>query len=145
MVLTADDKLAIHEVISLHGHLCDATAYDRFDLVFTADLVVDTSDLGLAPVPHAGPSQERLDTYIGVAHSRGPGDTVALHVTNVLVVEDGDGARAWSKALALGRDGSVASYTYADRLVRTDLGWRIRHRKVSPRREPGVGIEPLII
>ncbi|GAA2578967.1 hypothetical protein GCM10010435_64650 [Winogradskya consettensis] len=145
MVLNADDRLAIHEVISLHGHLCDASAYDRFDLVFTADLVVDVSDLGLAPVPHVGPSQERLDMYIGVAHSRGPGDTIALHVTNVLVVEDGAGARAWSKALALGRDGSVASYTYADRLVRTDVGWRIRHRKVSPRRVPGVGIEPLIV
>jgi hypothetical protein len=33
MSLTVDDRLEIHEVIALHGHLCDAGAYGRFDEV----------------------------------------------------------------------------------------------------------------
>jgi hypothetical protein len=145
MTLTADDRWDIHEVISLHGHLCDAGTYDRFGLVFTPDLVVDVSDLGLAPLRPHDPSQVRLDSYIAAAHRRGPGSTLALHVTNVLVREDGDGARAWSKAFILNQDGSCASFTYEDQLRRTSDGWRIRHRKISARREPGRGLEPLIL
>jgi SnoaL-like domain len=145
MALTADDRWEIHEVISLHGHLCDAGTYDRFGSVFTPDLVVDVSDLGLAPLRADDTSQVRLDSYIAAAHRRGPGGTLALHVTNVLVREDGDGARAWSKAFILNQDGSIASFTYEDQLVRTSVGWRIRHRKISARREPGRGIDPLIL
>ncbi|WP_285550724.1 nuclear transport factor 2 family protein [Actinoplanes regularis] len=145
MGLSADDRLQIHEVIALHGHLCDAGAYDRFDLVFTPDLVVDTSDLGLAPVHPDDSSRSRLDMYIAVAHRRGPGDILAFHATNVIVREDGGGARAWSKGSTVNRDGSVASYTYEDQLVRTGDGWRIRHRKISRRSEPGRGVELPIV
>ena len=144
MNLTAEDRVQIHEVIALHGHLCDAGAPERFDLVFTPDLVVDTSNLGLAPLQPDDPSRPRLDMYIAAAQRRGPGDILALHATNVVVREDVDGARAWSKGFTVHQDGSVASFTYEDHLVRTDRGWRISHRKVSPRREPGRGVEPLI-
>jgi SnoaL-like domain len=145
MTLTADDRLEINEVISLHGHLCDAGAYERLDLVFAPDLVVDASDLGLAPLHAGDPSRIRLDSYIAAAHRRGPGQTLALHVTNIVVRDDGDGARAWSKAFALNQDGSVTSFTYEDDLVRTSEGWRILRRKISARREPGRGVEPLIL
>ncbi len=144
MSLTVEDRLDIHEVIALHGHLCDAGAYARFGEVFTSDLEVDASDLGLAPLP-IDPSRPRLDTYIVAAHRRGLGGALALHVTNVIVCADGDGARAWAKGLALSQDGSVASFTYEDQLVRTSRGWRIRHRRVSARREAGCGAEPLVV
>lgn len=135
MSLTADDRLEIGEVIALHGHLCDARAYERFDEVFAPDLVVDASDLGLVPLPVPDPSRA-LDAYIAAAHRRGPGGTVAAHAGNVIVREDGDGARAWSKGLTVDQDGSVASFAYEDVLVRTRQGWRIRHRRISARREP---------
>ena len=145
MSLSVGDRLEIHEVIALHGHLCDAGRYGRFDEVFTPDLEVDVSDLGLRQVPAGDSSQSRLETYIAVAHSRGPGGTLAMHVTNVVIREDGDGARAWSKGITVSHDGSIASFTYEDQLVRTSQGWRIRRRKVSPRREPGRGVEPLVL
>jgi hypothetical protein len=140
MTLTAEDRSQIHEVIALHGHLCDAAAYDQFGSVFTPDLEVDTTDLGLAPLPTQDQYESRLAMYIAVAHRQGQGNTVGMHVTNIVVREDGDGARAWSKGLTVSRDGSVASFIYEDQLVRTTDGWRIRHRKVSPRREPGRGV-----
>lgn len=64
-----------------------------------------------------------------------------MHATNTVVRKDGDGARAWSKGFTVNVDGSVASFVYEDQLVRTTDGWRIRRRKVSPRREPGRGVE----
>ncbi|MDQ7810973.1 nuclear transport factor 2 family protein [Amycolatopsis sp. A133] len=145
MSLSVGDRLEIHEVIALHGHLCDAGSYDRFGEVFTPDLEVDVSDLGLRPVPADDASQSRLDAYIAVAHRRAPGSALAMHVTNIIVGEDGDGARAWSKGMTVNQDGSVASFTYEDQFVRTSQGWRIRRRKVSPRREPGGGVEPLVL
>lgn len=143
MTLSAEDRLEIQDVIALHGHLCDATRYDRFDEVFTPDLEVDVSDLGLQPLPAGDPSRSRLDTYIAAAGRRGHGSTLALHVTNIIIGEDHDGARAWSKGLTVDQDGSVASFSYEDQFVRTGQGWRISRRKVSPRRQPGHGIEPL--
>jgi hypothetical protein len=144
MRLSAEDKLEIHEVIALHGHLCDAEAYDRFDEVFAPDLEVDASALGLAPLPPRDPSRPRLETYIAVAHERGAGSTVAMHVTSIIVRADGEaGARAWSKGFTVAPDGTIASYTYEDRLVRAAGGWRIRHRTIAPRRTPGGGAEPL--
>jgi len=113
--------------------------------VCTPDLEVDVSDLGLAPLQADDPSRVRLDMYIAAARRRGPGSVLALHVTNVMVREDGDGARAWSKGLAVHQDGSVAGFTHEDQLVRTSGGRRIRHRKVSARRGPGRGIEPRIL
>ncbi|WP_433781394.1 nuclear transport factor 2 family protein [Actinomycetospora sp. CA-101289] len=144
MGLTADDRLDIHEVIALHGHLVDAGAYERFGEVFTADLEVDAGDLGRAPLPAGDPDRSRLDAYIDAARRIGPGGTVALHVTNIVVRDHGDGARAWSKGLLVDGDGAVASFTYDDRLARTGHGWRIRHRTVTARREPGRGTPPVL-
>ncbi|MEU8228380.1 nuclear transport factor 2 family protein [Actinoplanes sp. NPDC048967] len=145
MSLSADDRLEIHETIALHGHLSDAGAYERFDEVFTPDLVVDASDLGRAPLPAPDPSRPRLDMYVAASHRLGAAGPLAHHVTNTVVREDGDGARAWSKGFAVNQDGSVASFTYEDELVRTGPGWRIRHRTVSARRAAGIGVEPLVL
>src|SRR3954471_7336005 len=79
MTLTAEDRLQIQEVIALHGHLCDAGAYDRFDWVFTSDLEVDTSDLGLAALPPHDQYESRLAMYIAVAQRRGPGNILGMH------------------------------------------------------------------
>lgn len=145
MGLTADDRLEIHKVIALHGHLTDAGAYERFGEVFTSDLEVDARDLGRAPLPPGDPERARLDLYIDAARRIGPSHTLALHVTNVIIRDWGDGARAWSKGLAVNSDGSSASFTYEDQLALTNHGWRIRHRTVTTRRVPGCGVEPAML
>ena len=61
---------------------------------------------------------------------------VTVHVTTDHVIEiDGDEAHQRSRLLAfyLAQDGSannfVTSGRYLDQLIRTDAGWRIKHRK----------------
>jgi hypothetical protein len=125
MRLTIEDRLEIPEVIALHGHLCDAGTYARFGEVFTSDLEVDASDLGLAPL-RVDPSRPRLDTCIAAAQRRGPGGTLALHVTNVIVCA----ATLWS-------DHRTPRRVSGQRRVgEVDLRWRTRTRR--PRLDPGV-------
>ena len=37
------DRLQIHELLALHGHLADEGRFDRLDELFTADAVYDMS------------------------------------------------------------------------------------------------------
>jgi hypothetical protein len=50
MPLTADDRSAIAELISLHGHLFDEGELDRLDELFTGDVVCDVRDFGQEPL-----------------------------------------------------------------------------------------------
>jgi hypothetical protein len=44
--ITADDRLAIHDVIALHGHVADDRDWDRLGDLFTDDAVLDLEDFG---------------------------------------------------------------------------------------------------
>src|SRR5437870_3274792 len=47
MALSVYDRLAIHELISLHGHLSDDRQFSRFKELFTDDIVYDLEDFGM--------------------------------------------------------------------------------------------------
>lgn len=49
VALPAEERLAIYELIALHGHLMDAGAFDRLDELFTDDFVYDLDALGIRP------------------------------------------------------------------------------------------------
>jgi hypothetical protein len=56
MSLTAEDRLDIHEVIALHGHLCDAGAYARFGECLPSTSPTSSSErkaTALGPGPRA--------------------------------------------------------------------------------------------
>ena len=42
-MISAEDKLAIHELIALYGHIIDERQYSRVDELFTADSIYDVS------------------------------------------------------------------------------------------------------
>lgn len=130
MSLALEDRLAIMELISSHGHLVDDGSLERFDELFTADVVYDLTDFG----------QGRL---VGIAAVReaalalGAANPVAHHVTNIVIADSADGRpRVRSKGLGIKADGSCGSVTYDDIAVRATDGWRVCHRKVSARRTP---------
>ncbi|MEU1203772.1 nuclear transport factor 2 family protein [Nocardia sp. NPDC005825] len=124
------DRLAIHEVIALHGHLSDSGEFDRWTEVFTEDITYDLTAFGAGTVPG-------VESLRDMARELGDANPLAHHVTNVVVTAlDGDTAHAISKGLAVNTDATTTSVTYEDTLHRTRHGWRITHRRVIPRRKP---------
>ncbi|MEU1426435.1 nuclear transport factor 2 family protein [Nocardia sp. NPDC005746] len=124
------DRLAIHEVVALHGHLSDSGEFDRWTEVFTEDVAYDLTAFGAGTVPG-------VEALRDMARELGDANPLAHHVTNVVVTAlDGDTAHAISKGLAVNTDATTTSVTYEDALHRTPHGWRITHRRVIPRRKP---------
>ncbi|MEV4705126.1 nuclear transport factor 2 family protein [Actinoplanes sp. NPDC049316] len=125
-----EDRLAVHELMSLHGHLMDDGEFERMSELFSADVVYDVSAFGLG----------ELRGYAAITEaSRAVGDAnpVGHHVTNVCVSEDADGVvRVRSKGIGIYADGRAGSVVYEDVVRREAGGWRIAVRKVIPRRAP---------
>jgi 3-phenylpropionate/cinnamic acid dioxygenase small subunit len=130
MTLPLEDRLAITELISRHGHLVDDGELDRFEEVFTSDVVYDLSDYGQGEVTGVAALRE-------ASWALGTANPVAHHVTNVVIEEaEGGQVRVRSKGLGIMADGSCGSVTYDDTVVHVGTGWRVAHRKVSARRVP---------
>jgi hypothetical protein len=135
MTLALEDRLAVAELIAMHGHLVDAGELDRTHEVFTADVVYDLSDFGQGELVGLAALKE-------AALALGAGNPVAHHVTNVVVEEVADGrVRALSKGLGVMANGSCGSVAYEDTVVRVDTGgWRISRRRLLARRVPLNGL-----
>ncbi|GAB2514345.1 nuclear transport factor 2 family protein [Nocardia heshunensis] len=130
MSISTADRLEIHELLALHGHLSDGGDFDRFAEVFTDDVVYDLSAYGAGIVTGR-------DALRDMALQLGDNNPLAHHVTNIVVSPTGaDTARAVSKGLAVNLDGTTGSVTYDDSVIRTPAGWRIDERRVIPRRKP---------
>lgn len=130
MALPTADRLAIHELLALHGHLMDDGQFDRLGELFTSDVVYDLTELGGGTL--RGPTAVRA-----AALALGEGNPLGHHVTNVIVTEaSNDMARVSSKWLGVRTDGSVGSGVYEDEVTRSGTGWRISYRKVIVRRTP---------
>lgn len=128
--IAAEDRTAIDELISLHGHLTDDGALDRYDEVFSADVTYDLADFGRGPL-HGIPAIR------DAALAMGDANPVGHHVTNiVLTAVDGDEVHTRSKGIGIYADGTSWSVVYEDTIRREDRGWRISHRKVLARRRP---------
>lgn len=130
MALTGEDRVAIIELISMHGHLCDSGELDRLDEVFTVDVTYDITDFGQQPL-------EGVRACAEAGRALGELNPVGHHVTNVVLTEISDGkVNALSKGIGVNADGTSASVTYEDTAVRVDQSWRISHRKLLARRVP---------
>lgn len=130
MTLSVEDRLAVHELISLHGHLMDDGEFDRMGELFSADVVYDVSAFGLGQL-------HGYEAITAAALAVGDADPVGHHVTNICVSEDPDGTvRVRSKGIGISADGSAGSVAYEDVVRRETAGWRISYRKVIPRRTP---------
>jgi hypothetical protein len=130
MPLSIDDRLAIHELIALHGHVMDLGAFERLPELFTGDVVYDLRDFG-------GGELHGTEAIAEAGRALGAGNPVGHHVTNVVITAgDGDAAEVLSKGLGVRADGTCGSLVYRDELRRTAAGWRIARRRVTPRRVP---------
>jgi hypothetical protein len=127
MPLSSDERLAIHELLSLHGHLCDDGRSGELELLLTDDAVMDVTDFGLGVVEGL-PALRRLWETNAVEQPLGH------HVTNVIVTEGADGTvLVRSKGLSVMANGRAGTVVYDDQLRKTPKGWRIARRKVVRR------------
>lgn len=127
-MIDASDRLAIHELLGLYGHVIDDRRWSDMELVFTKDVVYDASDFG----HEITTTLDHLRTFWMSDLSMHP---VAHHATNIVITEDPDGTvRVLSKGLGVGRKGRVGSAIYRDVVVKTDDGWRLASRRAELRR-----------
>jgi 3-phenylpropionate/cinnamic acid dioxygenase small subunit len=125
--LSADDTIALHQLVHQYAHIVDDRDYDRLHEIFTDDVEFDTSAFGNPPLRGIEPV---IASYVGARHP------VAHHVTTPVVTTDPDGTvRIRSKVLSLLGGGLSGSGTYDDIAVRTPDGWRISKRIIGLRRE----------
>lgn len=128
MPLTVEDRLSIHELISLHGHLADDRRDDELHLLLTDDAIYDVSAYGLGIV-------QGLDALTELFSERPGQQPIGHHVTNVIVsAHDDSTATVRSKGLAVMADGTTGTVIYDDVVIRTSAGWRISQRTVIPGR-----------
>jgi hypothetical protein len=80
--LSADDTIALHQLVHQYAHIVDDGDYDRLREIFTDDVEFDTSAFGNPPLRGIDPV---IASYVGARHP------VAHHVTTPVVTTDPDG------------------------------------------------------
>lgn len=135
-MISADDRLNIYELISLHGHLVDAGRLNELDQVFAADVEHDLSAFGLGV--HHG-----LETIREAALALGDKNPLGHHVTNIVItkVENDNTVYTQSKGLGVNVDGTTGSVVYTDVIKRRDGKWRVVSRKIFVRNTPLQGAD----
>jgi ketosteroid isomerase-like protein len=127
-LLTAEDRWAIGETLSLLGHIVDSGQWDRLEEVFTPDAVYDLSDVGMGAI-------EGVEAIRQGARQLGARNPVAHHLTNVVITGEDDGAvSVQSKGLLLMADGNVQSLTQHDLVRRLNGSWHISRHVIKAQR-----------
>lgn len=127
-LLTAEDRWAIGETLSLLGHIVDAGQWDRLEEVFTPDAVYDLSDVGMESI-------EGVEAIREGARQLGARNPIAHHLTNVVITGEEDGAvSVQSKGLLLMADGNVQSLTQHDLVRRLNGSWHISRHVIKAQR-----------
>jgi len=124
--LSTADRLAIHELIALYGHLIDEREFSRLGEIFTDQAVFDLR--GYGGEVHAGLAAIEQLMRTSTEHP------LAHHATNIVVRQQGDRVCVDSKGIGVGAGGRVGSVTYRDIVQRTPGGWRISERCCELRR-----------
>lgn len=122
--LSTGDRVAIHELIALHGHLVDGGRAEDLDQLLAADAVYDLRDFGLGVI-------EGLAAIADLHRQRPGNQPLGHHVTNVVIDDRADGTvSVRSKGLSVMADGTAGTCTYEDVVIRADGHWRIARRRV---------------
>ena len=130
-MLSLEDRIAITELIALHGHLVDDGRLDALNRVFADDVTHDLTAFGLGI--HQG-----LGSVRETAEALGDANPVGHHVTNSVIVEVKDEhiVVTRSKGIGVRADGTAGSVVYDDTVTKRDGAWRITYRTITVHRKP---------
>lgn len=123
--LTAEDRLAIGELLAAYCQHLDLGEWDAFCALFTDDARLDFG-------PVMGVHEGRAGIRAFTDTMRGLGLPMRHYVANVVITGDGTHARARSYVLALtGQPGAQSQTTgrYEDELVKVNGRWLLRVRR----------------
>jgi len=125
-MISAEDRLAIIQVIDLYGHLIDERQWDRLDEMFWPDIIYDISAFSCGIIH--GIEALRLFWSGDAVHP------VAHHATNIVIrPREPECVMANSKGIGVGAHGKVGSAVYRDVIRKSGQRWRIAHRVCSLR------------
>jgi len=128
--LNAEDRCAIAETLSLHGHLFDGGHLDRLGEIFAPGVVYDLTDLGMGTF-------EGIEAIRRGALQLGDRNPLAHHVTNIVITNEVRGeVTVKSKGLVIRADGTFGSVNHLDTLFQHGGQWRISRRVITAQRAP---------
>ncbi len=134
--LSAEDRLAIHEVIARYVHINDnyhddPEALAQLKLVFAENIIWE--GIGTRGIEHLEGLEAILPRYVQAADVPAYTDH---HVNSTIITSVVDGrvrTRTHFIFVRSDPDRSIGSGDYLDVLERTDDGWRIVERKIVSR------------
>ena len=124
--LSAEDRLALHEIPGRYGDSIDDRDWDRLRTIFTEDGVFDLTGVGSRVCTGIDDIVDFMENE--AAHPR------THMMTNVWADATDDGAELRFRIVALIGGGKSGTASYYDHCVKTADGWRVKHREVHLRR-----------
>ena len=123
------DRIEIQDLLTRYSSAIDGKDWALLDTCFTKDAHLDYTSAG-------GPAGDYPKVRAWLEKALAPFPITVHYITNSVVELDGDSAKARTAVFNpmefRNRDGSMHHFDvgayYADRLVRTAAGWRIRER-----------------
>jgi hypothetical protein len=124
---SAEDTLAILDVVGRYGFVVDDRDWDSFDQVFTDDAVFDARDHDHDP-PRGFAPIEGCQEIVRVFRDVYIHPTQHMIVTSVINDVSRDEVIVRSKGIFPIPEFQFFEGVYTDVVVRTERGWRIRHK-----------------
>lgn len=123
MSLSAEDRVAIVELVATYNHAIDGHDGEAWAATFTADGVFEVTGRDAV---------EGRAALVAMVEDQDAGSEVRHWTTNFVIDAEGEGASLRCD-LALLRGSSVLlTGRYEDQLVRGDGGWRFTRRRCLP-------------
>lgn len=126
MELSLADRLELHEIPGRYGDSIDDRDWDKLRTIFTADAIFDLTGVGSRVLTGIDDIVNFMEEE--AAHPR------THMMTNIYADPTFGGAELRFRIVALLGQGKTGTASYYDQVVRTDEGWRVKHRVTTLRR-----------
>ena len=123
------DRFEIQDLLVSYCHAIDSQNFDALDHIFTDDAFIDYTAVG-----GAKGNLKEIKAYLSKALSKFSGMQHMLGLPQITIKGDrASGRTICFNPMVLDREGQphvfFVGIWYVDELVRTEAGWRIKHRK----------------
>jgi len=126
MELTVQDRLDLCELPGRYGDSIDDRNWDQLRTIFTEDAVFDLTGVGSRVLVGI----DEIVTFMEqeAAHPR------THMMTNIYVNQGPEAVELRFRIVALLGQGKTGTASYYDQVVKTNDGWRVKHRETTLRR-----------